>query len=91
VSELCADGVWPNSIEISHVGSSSLAWTATLPAELSSQVEVSPTSGTLAAGTASAPSHATLLLVGKYSGANFVVTLKSAAGTVPVTVQCASS
>lgn len=91
MSELCADGVWPNSIEISHVGTSSLAWTAMLPAELSGQVEISPTSGTLAAGTASAPSHATLLLVGKFSGASFIVTLKSVAGTIPVTVQCASS
>jgi len=85
-TEYCAAGQWPNAITVGNTGSSSLTWSATAP----QGVTLTPASGTLSAGSSSAPTIQQVQISGKSSQSTVSLSFTSSSGNATVNITCAS-
>jgi len=82
--EYCANGQWPNEIALGNTGATPLNWSASAP----QGVTLTPSSGTLAAGSADSPTIQQVQISGTYTQPQLTLSFTSAAQTVAVSVTC---
>jgi hypothetical protein len=84
VTEACSAGLWPASITVGNTGATPLQWSATAP----QGVTLTPSAGTLPAGSQNSPSLQQIQLSGTYSQSEFSIAFTSTGGTESVKVTC---